>query len=84
MTYKFLFSTYIGGSGNDIPNVIVIDDSGNSYVSGVGSSDFPTKNAYLLNGSDKMLFTFKLNPNDNSRPILDNPPDIRYFASPGM
>ena len=38
-----LFSTYLGGSGNDQGNGITVDASGDAYVTGyTGSSNFPT------------------------------------------
>jgi hypothetical protein len=42
----FVYSTYLGGSGEDVAYGIGIDASGNTYVDGyTGSSDFPTANA---------------------------------------
>lgn len=39
----FIFSTYIGGAGNETPHSIVSDDQGNMYLLGVTSSaNFPT------------------------------------------
>lgn len=41
-----VYSTYLGGSGDDKANGIAADSSGNAYIAGVTSStDFPTANA---------------------------------------
>ncbi len=61
---SLLYSTYLGGSGNDAANGIAVDASGNVYVTGITSStNFPTRNAFqaaLGGGSD--AFVAKLNP----------------------
>lgn len=63
------FSTFLGGSGNDFGEDIVVDASGNIYVTGATySSDFPvTAGAYdaSYNGESD-AFLVKLNPAGNS------------------
>ena len=40
---KLVYSTYLGGSGQDYANGIVVDGAGDAYVTGTSSStDFPT------------------------------------------
>ncbi len=42
---QLLFSTYLGGSGNEAPHSLVTDENMNLFVMGVtGSTDFPTVN----------------------------------------
>jgi hypothetical protein len=59
----FIYSTYIGGSGDDAASGIAVDTSGNAYVTGfTGSSDFPTSNPIQpsrAGGQDG--FVFRLN-----------------------
>ncbi len=45
---NLLFSTYLGGSGNEFADVLAVDESGNAYIGGTtDSKDFPfTPNAY--------------------------------------
>ena len=43
---RLLYSTYLGGSGDDAINAIAVDGSGSAYVAGsTNYSDFPTVNA---------------------------------------
>ncbi len=44
---RIIYSTYLGGSQNDIGHAITVDAEGNAYVTGLSNSpDFPTVNAY--------------------------------------
>ncbi|MFX1369772.1 MAG: SBBP repeat-containing protein, partial [Promethearchaeota archaeon] len=60
---SIIYSTYIGGTGDDVGYSITCDDSGNAYVTGyTRSGDFPTVNAYDDTfGGDRDCFVFKLN-----------------------
>jgi hypothetical protein len=43
---SLVYSTYLGGAGNDYGNGIALDPAGHAYVAGyTGSTNFPTKNA---------------------------------------
>src|SRR5207244_3697637 len=66
-----VYSTYLGGSGNDNDTNpgplggIAVDSSGNIYVTGItGSSNFPTKNALqaTYGGSQFDAFVAEINP----------------------
>jgi hypothetical protein len=58
-----VYSTYLGGSGDDVGSDIVVDLAGNAYVTGqTFSTDFPTQNPLQpANGSDFEAFVTKLN-----------------------
>ena len=60
---SLVYSTYLGGSGSDSANSIVVDTSGNAYVTGeTTSSNFPTKNPFqATNGGFTDAFVTKLN-----------------------
>lgn len=57
-----LYSTLIGGSGQDIVNDLAIDGSGVAYIVGItGSADFPLKNAIKgSKGADDEAFLVKI------------------------
>jgi hypothetical protein len=58
-----VYSTYLGGSGNDYAGGIVLDSSGNGYITGsTSSTNFPTASAFdtTLSGTTDVFVT-KLN-----------------------
>ncbi|WP_374088676.1 SBBP repeat-containing protein [Methylomicrobium lacus] len=59
------YSTYLGGSDEDVGNRIAVDGKGNAYVTGyTGSSDFPTVTELYPNfGGTTDAFVFKLSDN---------------------
>lgn len=49
-----IYSTYLGGSGNDIATGIAIDSAGNAYITGISSStDFPLVKPFQSKNNDK-------------------------------
>ena len=66
---NLVYSTYLGGSSEDVVWGIAVDDSGCAYVTGeTSSTDFPTENAWddSYNGGYKDAFVTKLSPAGNS------------------
>jgi hypothetical protein len=63
---KLVYSTYLGGSGQDYANGIAVDSSGDAYVTGTSSSaNFPTTPGSLqpvLAGGGPQAFVTALNP----------------------
>jgi uncharacterized protein (TIGR03437 family) len=59
-----IFSTYLGGGGDDLGNGIALDDAGSAYVTGdTRSSDFNTKNPLqAVNRGGLDAFISKLDP----------------------
>ena len=60
-----VYSTYLGGSGGELPFGIAVDTAGNAYVTGVtGSSDFPMSSPLqaTFGGGNQDAFVSKLNP----------------------
>ncbi|MEI8167407.1 MAG: SBBP repeat-containing protein, partial [Chloroflexales bacterium] len=61
-----LYSTYLGGGGDDVGYGIAVDGSGNAYVTGrTGSSDFPTENPYQTYQGVGDVFVTKLSSSGN-------------------
>jgi hypothetical protein len=65
---SLVFSTFLGGSGDDAATGIGVDGSGNVYVAGYTDSlDFPAKNAFQnANKGDVTAFVAKLAPDGAS------------------
>ena len=60
-----VYSTYLGGNGDDTGNAIAVDSQGSAYVTGVtGSGSFPTTPGVFQDAKDGLVdgFVTKLNP----------------------
>jgi len=68
--HSLMFSTLLGGSGDDIGEGLAIDAQGSSYVFGASAStDFPTtQGAFDQNSSSGGLFVTKVSPDGSSFP----------------
>jgi hypothetical protein len=56
-----VYSTYLGGSGNDNGSSIAVDTFGNAYVTGGAGSGFPTTPGAFQDPSNQGSFVTKLN-----------------------
>jgi hypothetical protein len=67
-TGKLVYSTYLGGIATDWGTAIAVDLSGNAYVTGLATVDFPTTpNALSTGGCEEFCaFVTKLNPRGSS------------------
>ncbi len=67
---SLIYSTYLGGIGNDIGQSIAVDSNGSAYVTGYTSSTFPISGALpsmsVYRGGPFDGFVTKLNPNGNA------------------
>ena len=60
-----MYSTFLGGTGNDVANGLALDSGGNAYVVGsTTSTDFPTQNPLPSETGDG--FVTKLNSSGNT------------------
>ena len=66
---SLLYSTYLGGTGDDFGYGLAVDSSGSAYIAGwTASTNFPTRNALqpLYGGGASDAFVARLAPNGNS------------------
>jgi len=64
---SLFYSTYLGGSGDDVPLAIAVDGAGSAYVTGgTFSSDFNTLNPIEGDSVDLDVFVTKLSANGSS------------------
>jgi len=77
-----LFSTYLGGSGNDSPAGVALDLAGNIYVAGSSNStDFPVTPAAFqgIPGGNTDAVLVKIGPGSAPGVIL-NPSDLQFAS----
>ena len=69
---ELIYSTYLGGNGDDYGGGIAVDGGGNAYVTGeTWSTDFPTENPYQnYNAGDYDVFVSKFGPEGGAIPTL--------------
>jgi len=68
---SLIYSTYLGGVGDDCGRGIAVDDSGNAYVTGVaGSAGFPILHQYQKNQSDEDCFVTRIDTNQKGASSL--------------
>jgi hypothetical protein len=66
---SLVYSTYVGGSGDESANGIAVDSSGDAFVvGGTTSTNFPLHSAYQSSygGGSSDAFVFELNPGGSS------------------
>jgi hypothetical protein len=69
---RLLYSTYLGGDGDDMVSGIAVDRMGNIYITGwTDSTDFPTRNPIRANrGGGMDAFVAKIDPSRSGADAL--------------
>jgi len=68
---SLVYSTYLGGSGNDSGRGIAVDGSGNAYVAGqTNSADFPILNQYQTDQAGDDAFVTKIDTTESGNDSL--------------
>ncbi|MFX0092147.1 MAG: SBBP repeat-containing protein [Candidatus Hodarchaeota archaeon] len=72
---SLVFSTYLGGSGEDDARGIAVDSAGDSFITGrTDSTDFPLQNAYQNTfGGDYDAFVVKLGLSSSTSTAITSP-----------
>ncbi len=64
---RLLYASFIGGSGNEVGQSVVIDPAGNAYVTGGSdSADFPGLSGPIASKGQFDVFVVKLNPSGDT------------------
>src|ERR1035438_2216999 len=85
-TGTLVYSTYLGGNGNDRGAAIAVDGSGNAYVTGgTFSNNFPTANPLqAASGGGQDCFIAKLAPGAISSGAPTRSRTMNYCSSPAV
>jgi Beta-propeller repeat. len=66
---SLIYSTYLGGTGDDFGNALAVDSAGSAYITGwTSSADFPVRNAFQSGpaGGGSDTFVTKLSPSGSA------------------